>query len=157
MVLPDFSRLGLKACTGDFIELGDVESAAEFNMQHPCGDPIEFEEWKVYDKDAADARIGDGWVFRVRHKFKRRDKSYGYDYYNPTSLWEWIRFNSNQPLTNTLIWYEDWVDLHDHFSPTSPFPDWVDDLPRRDDSDSESDSVSEMCDSSSRDSSDSEF
>lgn len=165
-MLPDFSRLRLKACTGDFIELGDAESAAEFNFKHQGGDPIELEEWKVYDEAISGDRIGDGWVFRVRHALQVPGSPYGYDYYNPTSLWEWIRSSSRQPLTNTPIWYEDWVDLHDHFSPTSPFPDWVDDLPRRNDSDSdigynsvsdsESNSGSDMCDLPSRDSSDSE-
>ena len=126
--LPPLAGLSLAprgARTGEFYPLSQAE-VDELNQDDNV-EGITFEPFQL------DAEPTEGWhTFRVRDAEPKRDGTYGYKFYRAESLWEWYkRSEGRDPTTRQPAWYEDCVAMHAKFEPDDEMPDWVEHLPRQ--------------------------
>ena len=65
-------------------------------------------------------------TFRVSLANRGSDGEPRYKYFNPATLWEWVKDNEELPTREGPVWYEDWWALCNQYNPThSNVPPWA--------------------------------
>lgn len=120
------------APTGEFVELEKDEAET---LNEEGGDPITFEPFskkcdKDDDKDEVDPcepafRV---WIADELGKKGRHSKVY-----LARSMWQWVGVEEKRvdPITKQLFWRQDWMELRDKYNPDKKMPNWVFNLPVR--------------------------